>query len=204
MRKVSLTLLILLAAECYAQEPPIEPKLLSICELFEDLRSYAGKTIAVRGLLYQGKEVFALGGQRCQSRFVTRYLVTAGLPLPGTEVVTAEYSWPTTINLTWSGSSFPEGELPAPFSTDSDSIRRTTAFIVKQRAELANVKEGVDVFVTVVGMLRVRSHYVIGRLPNGEPHGAGYGHLSYDPAELVIRTMRDPEVVIRKPEETGK
>jgi len=61
-------------------DPPTpQPRLWSICELFEDLASHAGTVVAVRGLLYQGGEIFALG-DRCQSKFVTRYQAFPGLP----------------------------------------------------------------------------------------------------------------------------
>jgi len=88
-------LLVALAATCGAQTPPSQPRLWSICELFEDLVSHAGRVVTVRGLL-EGR--LALGG-RCQSKFVTRYLAFPGLP-GVTPDLTAEYVWPTAIKLT--------------------------------------------------------------------------------------------------------
>jgi hypothetical protein len=82
-------------------DPPApQPRLWSICELFEDLGSHEATVVAVRGLLYQSRESLALGG-RCQSKFVTRYLAFPGLPgvIPG---LTAEYVWPTAISLAYS------------------------------------------------------------------------------------------------------
>ena len=192
-------LLVALAATCGAQTPSPQPRLWSICELFEDLVSHAGTVVAVRGLLYQGGEIFALGG-RCQSKFVTRYLSFPGLP-GVTPDITAEYDWPTAINLTYS-TTRSEGESPVAFSTDIDSVQRTIENIGKQRRmELKNAKSNTDALVTVIGMLRVRSHYIVGRLHNGTiAAGGGYGHLSIAPAELVILKMTDPIVEVRKPE----
>jgi hypothetical protein len=197
MRRVSFSFLLSAFAAAYqAQTFSPERPVWSICELFEDLTSHGGKIVAVRGLLYQGKEVFALGG-RCQSKFVTRYQT---LPtLPGIPDVTSEYVWPTTINLTFSSSPTPNGEIVPTFSTDFDSVQRVLAFIRKRRPDPR--KEDVDVFVTVTGMLRVRSHYIIGQLPNGKPSGAGYGHLNIDPAQLVILRMSDPAINARKPDD---
>ena len=188
-------LLVALAATCGAQTPPSQPRLWSICELFEDLVSHAGRVVTVRGLL-EGR--LALGG-RCQSKFVTRYLAFPGLP-GVTPDLTAEYVWPTAINLTYS-TNRSEGESPVTFSTDTDSIDRTIEYIGKQRrTEFKNAKSDLDALVTVIGMLRVRSHYDIGPLPNGTMRGGGYGHLSIYPAELVILRMGDPVVEVRKPE----
>ncbi len=191
-------LLVALAATCGAQTRPPQPRLWSICDLFEDLVSHAGTVVEVRGLLYQGGEIFALGG-RCQSKFVTRYQAFPGLPGIIPEL-TAEYVWPTAISLTYS-TSRSEGESPLTFSTDTDSVDRTVEYIVKQRrTEFKNAKSNTDALVTVIGMLHVRSHYDIGPLPNGTMAGGGYGHLSIYPAELVILRMVDPVVEARKPE----
>ncbi len=191
-------LLVALAATGGAQTPPPQPRLWSICELFEDLVSHAGKLVAVRGLLYQSRESLPLGG-RCQSKFVTRYQAFPGLPGIMPEL-TAEYVWPTAINLTYS-TSRSEGESPVTFSTDTDSVDRTIEYIVKQRrTEFKSAESNTDALVTVIGMLRVRSHYNVGPLPNGTVTGEGYGHLSIYPAELVILRMVDPVVEVRKPE----
>jgi len=94
-----------------------------------------------------------------------------------------------------------EGESPVKFSTDTDSVQRTIENIGKQRrTEFNNAKSNADALVTVIGMLRMRSHYIIGPLPNGTiAAGGGYGHLSIYPAELVILRMADPVVEVRKP-----
>jgi len=190
-------LLVALAATCGAQTSPAQPRLWSICELFEDLASHARTVVAVRGLLYQGGEIFALGG-RCQSKFVTRYQAFPGLS-GVTPELTAEYVWPTAISLTYSANRS-EGESPVTFSTDTDSVQRTIEYIKQRKVEFKNAKSNTDAFVTVIGMLRVRSHYNIGLLPNGTVRGEGYGHLSIYPAELVILRMADPVVEVRKPE----
>lgn len=191
------------AGSLRAQEA--SPETLSICDLFKNLRSYAGKTVSVRGLMYRGMEIFAIGGS-CDSKFITKYQT---LPtLPGTPEVFSEYIWPTAVNLADSSNN-PRGEAPALFVTDKDSMTRAFAEIDRQRAilpkvagtELAKYYSDVDVYVTVTGMLRMRDRYDIGRSPSGPMMGGGYGHLSIYPAELVIKSISDPVVRPKKPAE---
>jgi hypothetical protein len=170
-----------------------EPPTISVCDLFKDLPVHAGQMISVRGMLYQGGEIFALGAH-CDSKFVTKYTwapVLKGLPeMPPT----GEFVWPTALDL--SNSSFvQEGETPVKFQTDEDAIRGVLASIATQGAKLTVTPgQRPGVWVTVVGQLRVRSHYVIGKSADGKPIAEGYGHLNAYPAQLVIRTMYDPVV----------
>lgn len=174
----------------------------SICELFKDLGSHAGKIVTVRGLLYQSMEIFALGG-RCESKFITKY---SPFPiLPGIVEIISEYVWPPAINLVGHASG---GENLILYETDVESVTSAVAFIAQERIRLQNLERarknnasGLDAYVTVSGMLRMRSHYDIGPSPDGTIRGGGYGHLGIYPAELVIKVMGDPAVELRKPTE---
>src|SRR5690242_2631720 len=67
---------------------------LSVCEILPKLESYRGRIIAVRGVLYRSREIYALGGINCSSTFVT-----------------AGFDWPTAIELVYSTYT-PHGEDP--------------------------------------------------------------------------------------------
>src|SRR5258708_6926727 len=82
----------------YAQtKPGDDPPTISICTLFRELRSYSGEMVAVRGMLYRGREIFAIGGH-CDFRFRTHY--NSGLILPGLpETGGGEFEWPIAVDL---------------------------------------------------------------------------------------------------------
>ena len=58
---VALSCGIVLASSASAQTKKPDPPTITICDLFKDLPAHAGEMISVRGLLYQGREIFALG-----------------------------------------------------------------------------------------------------------------------------------------------
>jgi hypothetical protein len=173
------------------QVTPDDPATLSLCELFADLRSHSGKLVAVRGTLNIGPEAYALGAH-CDHKFITSYNWApklVGLPeLPPT----GEYIWPTALDLKYS-SFRQEGESQVDFKTD------TTACLAVDRAVqrgLSQIKAGQEpeIWVTVVGQLRLKAQYAVGKSSDGTLRGGGYGHLSQFPGQLVIKTMRDPVV----------
>jgi hypothetical protein len=177
-------------------QKPTAPRTTSLCDLFKDLRSHAGEIVAVRGMLYRSREIYALGS-RCENKFVTAYNwapVLKGLPpLPPT----GEFTWATALDL--EGSSFAEeGERPVNFQTDEESLRLTNLLIDEGIAKLKlGVGEQPEIWVTVVGQLRLKDHYEIANI-NGALRGGGYGHLAICPGQLVIKEMRDPRVLVGK------
>ncbi len=183
----------MLASLASAQTKKSDPTAITVCDLFRDLRAHAGQMISVRGTLYQGRETFALGAH-CDSKFVTTYNwapALKGLPeLPPT----GEFIWPTALDLSYA-SFVQEGETPVKFQTDEDAIRGVLASIASQRAELTVMPgQRADVLVTVVGQLRIKSQYLIGKRGDGTLIGDGYGHLNTYPAQLIIKTMYEPVV----------
>ncbi len=168
-----------------------EPEAISVCELFQDLRSHAGKLISVRGLLFSGTEIFALGG-RCESKFITHNAILP--PRPGFPATELEFTWPTALDLAVSALAQP-GETPVEFRTD-DTVDRVYTKIKTEKAKFGSRET--DVWVTVVGKLRLKQHYDIGRTADGVLRGEGYGHLGAYPGQLVIKTMLDPVIELHR------
>lgn len=177
------------AVPAVAQPQSPESSMLTICDVFKDLRSYSGKVVSLWGQLYSGFEVSALGG-RCDNKFITKYSLSPNFPLP--QEPQLEYVWPTAINLVMS-SSVERGGEKLNFRTDAVAVDRVFAQIHRERAKFGN--RDVETWITVVGKLQVKDHYDIGQSPDGRVRGNGYGHLSTYPGQLVIKTMGDPLVV---------
>src|ERR1039458_3989310 len=174
------------------QMSPASSEAVPLCNLFDDLKSYDGRMISVRGILFTGREIFALG-QHCESKFVTKYSL-APLPLRGLAALQSEYVWPTALDL--ADSAFREpGEQAVGFHTNHEAVDRVFALVRRERARIDNRK--VEVLVTVVGRLRMKDHYDIAKFEDGTLHGGGYGHLGAYPAQVVIETMIDPEVRLK-------
>jgi hypothetical protein len=180
-----------------AQTVPVPPT-QSICQLFEDLRSHDGKQVSVRGVLYQSMEIFALGAH-CddKARFATTYNWAPALQgLPDTPP-TGRYTWPTALDLK-SASWVEDGEEPVRFQTDLDAWKRVNGVIDAQLVRLGLSEREVEISVTVVGQLRLKKRYEVGKSQDGTVRGGGYGHFGIYPAQLVIKTVADPEVSPKK------
>jgi len=166
--------IVLLTSPVLAQPETPELKPIPLCEIFKDLRSYAGRTIAVWGQLYSGREIFALGAH-CDKSFITKYsLFPRLLGMPNADLL---YAWPTAL------------DLAVTSNSDSAAIDRIYDQIRRQRAMLRN--RDLQVWVTVVGKLLVKDHYDIGPAADGKLRGDGYGHLSTFPGQLVIQSMSE-------------
>jgi hypothetical protein len=185
---VLISSVIIAATESSAQPRPNALRTVSVCELFNDLASYSGTRVKVRGILYSGREVFALGEKTCSKKFVTRY--RSGPELPGIFEPTGEYVWPTAINLITSSES--PGDLG--FQTDDEAVVRVTKILTEARAIKRDKSTTTALWVTVVGVLSTKEHYDVGLNANREFTASGYGHLGAYPAQLVIETMIDPRV----------
>jgi hypothetical protein len=140
---------------------------LRVCEVLENLARYRGKTIAVRGMLYQSREITALGDTTCKH------------PLR-----TGDHQWPPALDLEYSGYT-PRDEATVTFQTDLENVETTGAEVraIREKAP------GRDVWVTVVGHLRARDQYNVRLGGDGKWHGQGYGNLGIYPARFVIRKM---------------
>ena len=170
-----------------AQKPAPEPQTISICDLFKDLRSYAGKMISVRGMLSLSGEVFALGGE-CADKFTTKYSSTP--TVPGLSSIDSEFTWPTALDLVTTVL-VEKGEKVTGFQTD-DTL---ASIITRIRIEQARSgSQNIRVAATVLGELRLKDHYEVGRGGDGRLHGGGYGHLSAFPGQILIKSLKDVEI----------
>ena len=167
-----------------------EPATVPLCELFKDLRSYSGKIVSVSGQLYSSSEVSALGAH-CNDKFITKYSPSPLLPEPQ-----FDYVWPTALDLATSTFAANEGKKLS-FGTDDAAVSQVCAQIRRERAKYGN--QAVETWVTVVGMVRLKDDYVIGKGSDGKMRGNGYGHLSTYPGQLVIKTMFGPVVAPTTP-----
>ncbi len=197
-----------MAATCFGQTGTNNSDAQSICGLFKDLRSNAGKIVTVRGFLYTSDEVFALGGRgRCESKFVTTY--SAFPTLPNGLEFNAEFVWPDAIHFAMS-KSVESGHF-VDYETDNKSISYVMNYITQERTRMQSLEKSqagksreIDVLVTVTGMLQMKDHYNAGPIGNGTIRGDGYGHLKVYPAQLLINKMFDPKVEWRIPEQGTK
>ncbi len=128
--------LLLLPAGCARQQvatTDTTAKTITVCELFQQLDSYRGKIVSVRGVYRDG-----LGQEDCREKFVT-----------------GGHEWPTVLFLVDSDFTR-EGEAPVPFITDHKSWDALE--LIDQRESRQGGR--VDIYVTIVGQLLARKRYV--------------------------------------------
>lgn len=166
------------------------PGTVSVCDLFEDLQSHKGKTVSVRGMLYTGFEVSALGSQ-CNSKFVTKYNWGPSLPGIPEQPPARVYVWPTALHMV--NSSLAQKEEPVEFETDLESCHKVDLLIERDLAKLKPTDKP-EIWITIVGKLLMKDHYVIAKATDGSARGIGYGHLNVYPAQLVVKTKMNPVV----------
>ena len=105
---------------------------LTVCELSLDFAAYADQTISVRGVYYHGLR------QACPQKCAT------GEPWPSVlDLANSDYDW--------------SGEL-SPFATDQQSWDALDAMVL----EKARSGEKIELWVTVLGQLRVRKGSPLG------------------------------------------
>jgi len=189
---VLISLVLICATGSKAQQKPKTLRMVSVCELFEDITSYSGTRVKVRGILYSGRELFALGEKTCSKRFITRYRL--GPELPVIFEPTDEYVWPTAINLITSS----ESPTDVGFRTDDEAVVRVTKILNETQTIKRDENTKPALWVTVVGVLSTKEHYDVGLNADRELTASGYGHLGAYPAQLVIETMMDPEIKLTK------
>jgi hypothetical protein len=140
-------------------------RILSVCDLFEDLRRYDAKVITVTGLVYDAPS-YTIGETGCAKKFVTR-----------------GFKWPTIITLETSLGEF-EGRA-VPFRTSHEILRGIDDAIGKRA-------RGEEIRITVTGQLRLKRRYELAHTGYGVL-GTGYGHLGASPAVLLLRSIDSVE-----------
>lgn len=156
-----------------ASELPVIP----ICELFQNLASWKGKRIAVRGESVGTFEGSWLVG-RCAGAFVTN-----------------GYRWPVSLSYAgpayYSRSTAPLAESKRPSSPPKgEETFRGRYNVVKN--------------VTYVGRLRMRYEYIAPCREGGDYITNGFGHLNGAAAELIVEEIRDVELTKAPPHQEAE
>jgi hypothetical protein len=151
-----------------APVPSVKP--LDVCEVLRSPVSFNGKLVSIRGLLRATDHGAWIVGERC----------------PGV-LTTQGYTWRSIIFLAYPNSADALHEVD--FDCDREA-RHNLTMQIEQRS-----KTGYDkVLVTVVGMLETRANLdlQIYRDPSGGVRPAGFGHMVEAPAQVVVKTFKDP------------
>jgi hypothetical protein len=123
-----------------AAEPPLTP--VRVCEVFQDLQAYSGKTVLVLGRFsYRGEGRF-LSEKTCETKMATTVAVSTTAPPPALRIVIDTKSGPTP---------------PDKLAVDSSLLDRKLA-VVKKSTALASFRFGstdYDRWAVVYGRVEV-------------------------------------------------
>jgi ankyrin repeat protein len=144
-----------------------ELAVMPICELFQNLTTWKGQRIAVRGEVVGTSEGSWLRG-RCKGGFYTN-----------------GYRWP--VSLSYAG--------PAYYSTAIAPLIRVKQPTTPPKGfEAFRGRYNVVKYATYVGRLRLRDEYIAVCRESGDYLTNGFGHLSGAAAEIVVEEIRDVEL----------
>ncbi len=141
-------------------------KVYSVCEVLADLASFNGKMISVRGAVLGGQGTFLVGN--CQSKLVVK-----------------GFTWPNLIWLT-----FPY-KSSTPFNADLATYQH-----VMDAVKRMHPGKNDQIVLTYLGVLEsddLAKRTSLNRM--GQPTGIGFGAQNMAPAQLVIKTVMDPQVI---------
>jgi hypothetical protein len=147
------------------------PPVVSVCDALLNRAKYQGQMISIRGLVTGTMEGAWLVGEDC-GPFVAK-----------------GYPWPAIISL--DGRSSPRSvSLPPAYDEAAD------ARVEKQVRKLTHGKASVPLIVTYTGIFESFSDLgeAVTAYPNGYIRAVGFGHGCVAPAQLVVQTLRDPEI----------
>ena len=161
-----------------------EQGVITICDLFKDLRSYKGKFTIVRGQIRVSRHSFALGEDGCTASF------TEG-----------GKQWGTVINLVPAGSK--ALETPISFSVNEEA-RRKMMKILCFLHEITPQELGVEITATFEGELQIHDPHTLESYSTNLSlsrfeYLTGYGDMGIFPAQLVYKNVKDI-VVKQKPQ----
>jgi hypothetical protein len=142
-------------------------RVYSVCEVLADLANFHGKIISVRGIVSGGGH--------------GAFLVDT-CPL---QIVVKGFTWLNAIALS---TPFPPGR---PFYADRSAFDRADA-----AAKRLKRREGDQIVMTYLGMLEtadLATRTFVNR--NGKPAGLGFGAQNVAPAQLLIKTAMDVDLV---------
>jgi len=138
---------------------------IPICDLFQNLPSWKGKRIALRGEFVRTMEGAWIVG-RCEGRFVTD-----------------GYRWP--VSLTFG--------VAAPYSAQTAELYRPKWPTPSKGANLQGQFD-VGKTATFVGTLWIKSDYHVFCGGNGTYRAIGFGHLAGAAGELIVEDIRDVDL----------
>lgn len=141
---------------------------IPICDLFQNLSSWKGRRVAVRGEFVSTMEGAWIIGQ-CKSGFVTD-----------------GYRWPVSIN--FSG--------PAYYSQETAKLYQIKWPEPSKGKDLQGMFDVIKT-ATFVGVLRLRSDYHVICGPRGTYRAFGFGHLSGAAAELIAESIQNVGLAAR-------
>jgi hypothetical protein len=161
--------LVLWVTTMYSEAPepiPINPgKPIAVCEVLNNLASYRGKIIEVRG------EWTGTVGGTCNP------------------IRTGAHTWFNAILVILPNSGFGEGTDPRWQSMDSSLYEAALHGAHGEWNRLpARTKARAKVMATIVGLLEARDP-PLQMAPSGLP--LGYGHLNAYPAQIIVYTVKD-------------
>lgn len=156
-------LICVIAFGCAEALPPI-----GLCDLFQNLREFHGRSINVRGHFNAGVHGAVLVNETCPSESI-QYPVFGH----GSAVSLA------TPDADLSGISTQRMRLPP-------AVLEQYRHLVKMAAE-----QDVEIQVTVVGHLWTRKSFKTKTIPGGAWIGNGFGFMGRYPAVLVIQSLKD-------------
>jgi hypothetical protein len=160
----------LLSAFGSSQETVPPATLYSVCEVLQNLKALDHTTISVRGVLVGGEHGSFLSGA-C-----------------GRHITTKGFTWPDVIWLT------NPRDSKGMFTADKKAHEQ-----VRNEIRQLRLRPKDKLVLTYVGTLETRDlgeSVVVNRA--GDLVGFGYGPDSDAPAQLIVKTVKDPEVLRQK------
>ncbi len=138
---------------------------IPICELFQNLASWRGKRVAVRGEFVSTMEGAWIVGE-CKGGFITE-----------------GYRWP--VSLTYA--------IPPYYSREPAKLYEPK-WPSPSKGETLQGMFDVIKTATFVGLLRIKSEYNVACTPNGTYRAIGFGHLGGAPGELIVESIQNVEL----------
>jgi hypothetical protein len=150
---------------------PDNSRLLTVCELLTSPDKYNGKMVTVRAIVKGTDEGAWLSDLKCPATFRTGSL-----------------SWPWAIAL----ASRTQAMKPPDFSFDEQADQQ----IRQKLLQMNQNNRPIRIWLTYIGRFETHTdlaHAVV-RDSNGVVQPAGFGHLNWAPAQLVVKTEKDLDV----------
>ena len=162
-----------------ARRPANRP--VTVCEVLTKVDVYRGKIITLRAILRGGRH--------------GEFLQDANGDEPCEGVSKHGHAWPPAVAITQytRGSDVEDG--PATFESDTEEIRTALA----EARDQVRGHSGLAIVATFTGQLRARKDIQIVRDSDRGYYGTGYGQGGQYPALLVLKAVRDVNVVKKGP-----